>query len=133
MIHKNIVYFGKPCVLACDANCQKAWGINNRPRIYLTDPTLTVYPIDRQHYPDDENIDPDDTAMLADGELGDAPIDPGTYEGDHGKPFDESDMLNKWCARECERSDIADFLDDIELRDFSQRVYNTRDGKPLAS
>lgn len=133
MIHKNIIYFGKPCVLACDAQCHKAWGINNRPRVYMDDPTSTVYPNDEYHYPPDmdDYSDENDHAMLADNELGDAPIDPGTYEGDEGKPFDESDMLNKWCARECERSDIADYLDDIQLRDFNHRVYNTRDGKPI--
>lgn len=124
MIHKNIVYFGKPCVLACDAQCHKAWGINNRPRVYLEDDTLTVYPNDNQHYPDDETINPDDHASLADHELGDAPLDPGTYEGGEGKPQSDDELLNKWCARECERSDIADFLDDIELDDFSVRQYN---------
>ncbi len=35
-----------------------------------------------------------------------APIDPGTYEGGHAKPVNKKH--NKWCARECERSDIKD-------------------------
>jgi hypothetical protein len=124
MIHLNIVYFGKQCVLACDAQCHKAWGINNRPRVYLEDPTGTVYPNDDHHYPQDEKIDGDNYAFLADDELGEAPFDPGTYEGGHAKPTLPEDRLNKWCARECERSDIADSLDDIDLDDYSVRQYN---------
>lgn len=125
MIHKNIIYFGKPCVLACDAQCHKAWGINNRPRVYMHDPTLTVYPNDEHHYPPDmDEYNGDDYAYLADGELGDAPIDPGTTEGFQPKPTEPEERLNKWCARECERSDIADTLDDIELDDLSIRLYN---------
>lgn len=34
-----------------------------------------------------------------------APVNPGTYEGDHAKPTDKTH--NKWCARECERSNIG--------------------------
>ena len=35
-----------------------------------------------------------------------APTDPGTYEGLYleAKPLDK--VHNRWCARECERSDI---------------------------
>jgi len=51
MIAKAIIYFGQPCVVACDARCDKAWGINSRPRVEFD--------------PDD----PDDHAMYADGEL----------------------------------------------------------------
>lgn len=40
------------------------------------------------------------------GEKGEtAPDDPGTYEGGHGK---DAGSLNKWCARECERSNISE-------------------------
>lgn len=103
-IAKHITYFGKPCVLACDAQCTKAWGINSRPRVEF-----------------DED---DDFAYLADAELGIAPDDPGTYEGWDGKPRTTAARLNKWCARECERSKIKDTLDDVVLNDWSQRVYN---------
>ncbi len=95
-------------VLCCDGNCSKAWGINTRSKIQLSD-------------------DVDDTVYLADDELGTAPEDPGTGEGGHAKPRNESERLNKWCARECERSMIvptAEFSDNLELRDFSRRVYN---------
>jgi hypothetical protein len=92
-------------VLACDARCNKAWGINNRPRVSLSE--------------DDE-----DFAFLSDTELGVAPFDPGTYEGGHAKPITTSDRLNKWCYRECERSAEAATLDDISLPDFSVRRFN---------
>jgi hypothetical protein len=96
MISKSIIYFGKSCILACDAKCEKAWGMNSRPR-------------------DDDEIE------LPDSVLGIAPIDPGTYEGfgdDGGKPTCEEERLNKWCARECERSDIKDKIEDIVLPVF---------------
>jgi hypothetical protein len=109
MIIKAITYFGQPCAVACDAKCNKAWGVNNRPRIRF-----------------DED---DDFAYLADGELGDAPADPGTYEGGCAKPTHPSERLNKWCVRECERSTLAPKDPSkpgelVELRDFSERRYN---------
>jgi hypothetical protein len=105
MIHKFITYCGQSAVIACDENCYKAWGHSHRPHEHLSD-------------------DEDDIVWLADEEIGIAPIDPGTYEGDDAKPTKKSDRLNKWCCRECERCDMADQLDDIELPDYSQRVYN---------
>jgi hypothetical protein len=88
--------------LVCDGKCEKAWGRNSRPEIQL-----------------DEN-DPDDTVYLADDELGTAPEDPGTYECDCPKPREASELLNKWCCRECERSSIIQH----QLKDFSVRRYN---------
>lgn len=32
MIARAITYFGKPCIIACDSRCDKAWGLNGRPR-----------------------------------------------------------------------------------------------------
>lgn len=99
-------YCGQPIVLACDGQCGKAWGINCRPRFYLSP-------------------DPDDIAMFADHELGVAPIDPGTYEGGHMKPLGPADgEHNKWCCRECERCVMLRPDEDIILPDFSQRSYN---------
>jgi hypothetical protein len=104
MISTEIRWFDRMAILACDGKCSKAWGINCRPEISF----------------DDEDLD--DTAYLADDELGDAPEDPGTYEGFQAKPIDQKH--NKWCARECERSVICEAGEDLELPDFSQRRYN---------
>jgi hypothetical protein len=106
MIHqKQILWFGRHVTLACDGQCKKAWGINMRPKVEF-DPN-----------------EPDDVAWLADGELGDAPDQPGTWEGGHGKPWGPQHM-NKWCARECERSGIFEFGEPIVLTDYSMRHYN---------
>lgn len=104
MIYRNITYFGKPAVVACDAQCSKAWGNNSRPRI--------------------EFDDGDDFVYLADDELGDAPVDPGTYEGGFGKPTSSDEWLNKWCARECERSCLADRIEEARLPCYHERLYN---------
>lgn len=104
MLIKAIRYFDHPCAVGCDARCDKAWGIHARPRIEY----------------DQEN----DYAFLADGELGIAPVDPGTYEGRDAKPTHPHDRLNRWCVRECERSSIADLGELVEVRDFSVRQYN---------
>jgi hypothetical protein len=107
VIGKEITYCGHRVVIGCDARCDKAWGMNARPRV--------------EFHPND---DPDDFAWLCDDELGNAPMDPGTYEGGQAKPVTPEDRLNKWCARECERSHIADTWLDLRLLDFSVRVYN---------
>jgi hypothetical protein len=106
-----IVYFGQPATIACDAKCEKAWGIQLRPR----------------HYFVPEEQDPDDYAFLADGELGQAPKDTGNYEGGDAKPRSPDQRLNKWCARQCERCKITppgspDIK--LELHDFSKRLAN---------
>ena len=107
MILKPIIFFGHAFILACDAKCEKAWGMSQRPKVQIS-------------------ANEDDTAYKSDEELGTAPIYPGTYEGEDGKPLCEADRLNKWCCRECERSVMVDHVDDIKLPDFSQRVYNIR-------
>jgi len=106
MIQKNITYCGQRIIVACDEKCNKAWGMNSRPKEYF-----------------DENNE-DDYTYLSDDELGEAPIDPGTYEGFEmaGKPETKEERLNKWCVRECERSYRGELP--IELKDFSKRIYN---------
>ncbi|SDR37012.1 hypothetical protein SAMN05443245_5174 [Paraburkholderia fungorum] len=106
MIHqKQILWFDRRVTLACDGQCNKAWGINNRPKV------------------DFDPDEPDDYAFLADHELGEAPSNPGVWEGGHGKPFGP-DYMNKWCARECERSGIFEHGEEIDLSNYSARVYN---------
>ena len=111
MIKKDILYFGRKAIIACDEKCEKAWGINSRPTIKL------------------DKEDDDDVAFLSDEELGLAPKDPGTYEGGHAKPIDREDRLNKWCCRECERCYLSspDEYDlPVKLKDFSKRRYNIK-------
>jgi hypothetical protein len=107
-MEKIIIYFGQNAKVACDEMCNKAWGINNRPNEQLSD-------------------DEDDTVMLADGELGEAPEHPGTYEGGDAKPIDKVGIPNKWCVRECERcakSKPGEYKKHLPLKDFSKRIYN---------
>ena len=111
MIHKQIVFFGEDVRLACDAHCEKAWGINGRPFHQLSP-------------------DPDDYEFLADHELPRAPRSSNYIEGGDNKPQSASERLNRWCARECERSVLVPAalpLDQIKLPDFSKRFKNIPD------
>lgn len=89
MLTKEILWFGRKCILACDGKCYKAWGINSRPS--------------------------KNGKFKKDDELGIAPENPGTFEGGQGK---NPKSLNKWCARECERSDIFEEGEKIVLRNL---------------
>jgi hypothetical protein len=103
-----ITFFCQPARVVCDRQCHKAWGINNRPRVQLSD-------------------DPDDYAFLADDELGEAPADPGTYEGGDAKPLSPDEFPQKWCVRECERcamSQPGEYHLPLVVRSFDQRRYN---------
>jgi len=90
---QRIVFCGSQYDVACDRRCDKAWGINMRPR----------------H---------DEGRFLADCELDDAPADPGTYEGMDAKPPGPSwqGSLNRWCVRECERCVMVAAGAPIKLR-----------------
>lgn len=109
MLTKKIVFFGQPAVLACDGRCDKAWGINSRPKKQFSE-------------------DPDDYVFLADQELGTAPRDPGTYEGRDGKPSDkpleDAEEMNRWCARECERCSLLKPSEPLVVKDFANPEPN---------
>lgn len=103
-----IKFFGKTAKVNCDGQCQKAWGINNRPRIMLSD---------------NEN----DYAYLPDHELMEAPSDPATYEGGCAKPNDSSEFPTKWCVRECERCAMSkpyEYEKPLAIKRFDDLVYN---------
>jgi hypothetical protein len=102
---KQITWFGRPVTLACDGKCGKAWGITKRPNVRF-----------------DEN-EPDDSAMLADHEVGLAPADPQTYEGGCAKPTSPAEM-NRWCSRQCERSSLFEAGEPVKVKRFDQRRYN---------
>lgn len=106
MLLKQVVSFGQPMAVACDGKCSKAWGISTRPKEQLSE-------------------DEDDVVWFSDEELGEAPDDPGTYEGDHAKPRAPSDRMNKWCVRECERCASARMGGGyVAVPDWSERKYN---------
>lgn len=101
---KEVLMFGRRAVLVCDANCAKAWGLNGRPKQQFGE-------------------DPDDYAFLADDELGEAPSQPGTYEGGFTKPK-TPDQMNRWCSRECERCDVVRPGEEPKARSFAARLFN---------
>jgi hypothetical protein len=102
-LSKIVLFCGRSAVLVCDGRCDKAWGINSRPRLYFQESLLVPRALAAGEHP----RDPDDSVYVADALLGIAPEDPGTYEGGYGKPsavpLTDSLQMNKWCARECER------------------------------
>jgi hypothetical protein len=108
MNSKQINAYNKQLIIVCDNKCEKAFGIHGRPTISF----------------DEENMD--DYAFLSDDEVGIAPIDPGNYEGGHAKPKNDSEKMNKWCFRECERCSAFDLGEEIKLIDFSVQVNNIR-------
>ena len=97
LLAKSIVFCGSHVVLACDGRCDLAWGIEKRPRKMLS------------------SIDPDDFVYLGDlhPDLGAPPS--ADKLGCHGGDFKPSDVpltssekMNRWCARECERSSLIE-------------------------
>ncbi|MEM1062118.1 MAG: hypothetical protein AAGJ97_07315 [Planctomycetota bacterium] len=99
-----VMGYGEPDAIACDHNCQFAYGINARPKKQISD-------------------DDDDYVYLTDQEAGPAPRDPGTYEGGCGKPL-HPDKHNKWCYRECERSVSAVMWKGATGHDWDKPVFN---------
>ncbi|MBS4000760.1 MAG: hypothetical protein KGZ71_09800 [Desulfobulbaceae bacterium] len=131
-MEKIITFFGQKVKVACDEKCNKAWGNSQRPRLYPEISETRIFGLNGESvYPDgndpldEQEIDFDNFIFCSDDELGDAPIDPQTYEGDQAKPTNESDYGNKWCVRECERCEMSEpgkLNEPIELIDFSKRV-----------
>ncbi len=111
-------WFGRTVLATCDLRCEKAWGVNGRN---APDTTVEL----------DLGGDEDDIVYLADHETGEAPRDPGTYEGGCAKPF-HPDRHNRWCLRECERCEIVEAGEPIVVRDYSKRHYNQPSKHPEA-
>jgi hypothetical protein len=115
---KTISWFGRDVSLACDGRCDKAFGINGRPKTYLGD-------------------DPDDYVYLGDDAIGMAPGPGETVimtEGSSLKPsagpLTDATKMNKWCARECERSTMAEEGEAIRLPDLQNPTPNMRPRSP---
>jgi len=103
-----ITFFGRKARVVCDRNCNKAWGLNSRPKKKLSD-------------------NEDDFCFLSDGEIDNAPEDPGTYEGGCAKPLSPDEFPNKWCVRECERCSISEPNEwnlPLEPKSFVDEQYN---------
>lgn len=94
----EILYFGNTVTVQCDGNCEKAWGWASRPQ---------------------KRIDENWIIYLSDRETGEAPADPGTYEGGYGKPRSNQEFPNKWCVRQCERCFMSDPGGKIETIDWN--------------
>ena len=103
MLITELTAYGRSVNLVCDQKCEKAWGILQREKVKLSS--------------DDEYFE-----YMADGELGIAPENLQTYEGDDAKPLDR--QHNRWCLRECERS-CSDVSPKIPTPlDFTKRIRN---------
>ena len=108
-----ILFCSQSAKVCCDGKCNKAWGINNRPTQQL-----------------DEDDD-DDFEFLADGELGEAPVDPGTIEGGFAKPLSVTEFPNNWCVLECERCSMSD--PGKENEPLLPKTFETRDRNKVIS
>lgn len=105
-----IPFCGQTAKVICDSKCNKAWGYSSRPHEKVTGKE-------------------DDIMWYADHELGEAPKDPGSYEGTHGKPESPDEFPNKWCVRECERCEMSnpgEYNKPLELTNWDERVYNIK-------
>lgn len=106
LLTTEIRWFDKQCLVVCDRRCDKAWGHNgHRPAI-------------------SESDDADNIVWLADTEVGIAPIESQVLEGGDGKPTEPPAQHNKWCVRECERSNVVRRNEIITCLDWSKRVFN---------
>jgi hypothetical protein len=119
-------FFGQYSLIACDGRCDKAWGINGRPQLYFMGDAEP-----RALREGEEPLNEDDHVYVKDSELGTAP-GPGetrtVSEGGHLKPsatpLTDARLTNKWCARECERSECFKDGEQVVLRDLERPEPN---------
>lgn len=133
-MEKEIIFFGQKAKIGCDEKCNKAWGINNRPQFFPELGREKLYGYGCEYHwpgqdPSNEGLDWDDdnSVYLPDNQLGEAPENPGTYEGGHAKPTCDTEKGNKWCARECERcamSKPGEWSKPLTFPDFEKEHYN---------
>lgn len=123
-LSKTILFGGRSAVLVCDGRCDKAWGINNRPSLYFQESLTVPRALNAGERPRDH----DDMVHIGDDALGTAPANPGTYEGGHGKPsalpLTDPSRMNKWCARECERSAILEPGEEVTVPNMNRPKPN---------
>jgi hypothetical protein len=106
LLARPILFCDDWAIITCDGRCDKAWGMQNRPKRMLS-------------------ADPDDYVYLADDDpmIGQTPNSSELgSEGDEEKPSDSalqakySYLMNRWCARACER---ATMLTDVVVCDMA--------------
>jgi hypothetical protein len=107
-------------VMSCDGRCDKAFGATGRPR---------------HHFSGQD----DDYVYLPDRLVGSAPPPGHTAiysEGDDLKPssgpLTDGSLMNRWCARECERRSWSNVGEPIAVKDMEDPRPNMphRDGHP---
>ena len=94
LLARPMLFCGREIVLACDGRCDLAWGMERRRRRMLS------------------AGDPDDFVYLGDGhpDVGSPPpprelgCEGGDFKPSAVQLTDGSDKMNRWCARQCERS-----------------------------
>jgi hypothetical protein len=129
MITKRVFMHGRHQVLACDGKCDKAWGINGRPRLFYMEEEQPPRALKEGERPRDD----DDMVFVRDSDLGTAPgpgKTRGLSEGSDLKPsavpLADGQAMNKWCARECEPGDRFKEGEPIVLKDLENPRPNMR-------
>ena len=108
MLVKRTTVHGSEVVIACDAKCTKAWGLQKRPSRVV------------------DESKPDDIVWLGDGELKQAPSDPKTTVNGYGKPLKPEHRMNQWCVSECERSMFVSPNETKETHNWRRRTRNMK-------
>ena len=134
MPRKDGLFYSKYTVMACDGRCDKAWGLNGRPQLYFMEEGKPPRALE----PGERPVDDDDHVYVRDSELGTAPgpgHTVGVSEGGHLKPsavpLEDGRQMNKWCLRECERSETYEDDEPIVLRDLEHPTPNMRHRLPV--
>lgn len=122
-------FSGRHRFVVCDGRCDKAWGINGRPRLYFMEEGEPP----RKLKDGEEPVNWDDMVYVRDSELGVAPgpgETVGISEGGHLKPsavpLTGGSRMNKWCSRECERSRVLDEGEELVIKDLEHPEPNVK-------
>jgi len=112
-------FSGVPVVFVCDRKCNKAWGQNLRQRRQIAENDICLQRLLVGAYHAEDFWE-----LVPDGELGEAPEKPGSYEGVDAKPLPPVDSHNRWCVRECERCETYEPGEPLYVHNFDKPVPN---------
>ena len=116
---KRVAFCGADVLIACDGKCSHAWG-PRRPKQQLS--------------PDPEGVTvwAPDVVWASDDEAGPCPLQGMDLDSEGGdlKP-DSPALMNKWCARACERKTLCDLPPQggqmvVSVPDWSRPRFNVR-------